>query len=123
MQVIGTLLPPPPARPPRDPDPAPSAAGTGAPSGPGTTLNGQQEIVILAVTAQQAEVIKFAQMDGNVTLALRVGRRLHRPGHRRAVLPPVAAETTGVILKILVDTYGVLPPEVVETVTPTATKK
>ena len=55
----------------------------GAPAGPGTNLNGQQEIVILAVTAQQAEVLKFAQMDGNVTLALRVGRRLRRPGHRR----------------------------------------
>ena len=27
--------------------------------------------MILAVTAQQAEVIKFAQMDGNVTLVLR----------------------------------------------------
>ena len=28
-------------------------------------------------------------------------------------------QTTGVILKTLVDNYGVLPPEVVQTVTPT----
>ena len=37
------------------------------------------------------------------------------------VAPPI--QTTGVILKTLVDTYGVLPPEVVETVTPVASKK
>ena len=72
--------------------------------------------MILAVTAQQAEVIKFAQMDGNVTLVLRVGRRLHRPGHRRRPAARRRPTTTGVILKILVDSYGVLPPEVVETV-------
>ena len=35
-----------------------------------------------------------------------------------APLPPVDVKTTGVILKILVDSYGVLPPEVVQTVTP-----
>ncbi len=33
-------------------------------------------------------------------------------------LPPTAAKTTGVTLKVLVDSYGVLPPEVVQTVTP-----
>ena len=31
---------------------------------------------------------------------------------------PVPDETTGIILKILVDTYGVLPPELVETILP-----
>ncbi len=123
LQVMGTLLPPPPARPPtRRRCRRRRAAGTGAPSGPGTNLNGQQEIVILAVTAQQAEVLKFAQMDGNVTLALRAVGDFVDP-LTGAVLPPVAAVTTGVTLKVLVDSYGVLPPEVVQTVTPTATKK
>ena len=37
-------------------------------------------------------------------------------GQPVAALPPI--ETTGVILKTLVDTYGVLPPELVETVLP-----
>ena len=58
--------------PPLPPPPAP-AEGEPAPT-PGDrrhALNGQQEIVILGVTAPQAEVIKFAQMDGTITLVLR----------------------------------------------------
>ena len=124
LQVMGTLLPPPPAE-TAAATPVPVASGepgTGAPSGPGTNLNGQQEIVIVAVTAQQAEVLKFAQMDGNVTLALRAAGDFVDP-LTGAVLPPVSAVTTGVTLKVLVDSYGVLPPEVVQTVTPTATRR
>ncbi|MGZ6341238.1 MAG: Flp pilus assembly protein CpaB, partial [Candidatus Limnocylindrales bacterium] len=117
LQVVGTLLPP--AAPP----PEGSTTASPAPSG-GTSvaLNGQQEIVILAVSAQQAEVLKFVQMDGNITLALRSPNDFIDPT-TGAPLPPVAAQTTGIILKTLVDSYGVLPPEVVQTVTPTATKK
>jgi Flp pilus assembly protein CpaB len=126
LQVMGTLLPPPPASTTTaTPAPAPSSSpGTtgGATSGSGTALNGQQQIVIVAVTAQQAEVLKFAQMDGNVTLALRASGDFIDPV-TGAVLPPVSAVTTGVTLKVLVDSYGVLPPEVVQTVTPAATKK
>ena len=64
VQVLGTLLPP--AEQGADNQtPAPgSEANT-------TTLNGQQQIVILAVTPQDAEVIKFAQMDGSISLVLR----------------------------------------------------
>jgi Flp pilus assembly protein CpaB len=119
LQVMGTLLPPvapPPANSTATPKPSAS------PSAPSTALNGQQEIVILAVSAQQAEVLKFVQMDGNVTLALRSPADFIDPT-TGAPIPPVAAETTGIILKTLVDSYGVLPPEVVQTVTPTATKK
>jgi Flp pilus assembly protein CpaB len=124
LQVMGTLLPPPPAETAAaTPAPVPSgSAAPGTPTGPGTNLNGQQEIVIVAATAQQAEVLKFAQMDGNVTLALRAAGDFVDP-LTGAVLPPVSAVTTGVTLKVLVDSYGVLPPEVVQTVTPTATKK
>ncbi len=32
-----------------------------------------------------------------------------------AALPPVEVKTTGIILKTLVDSYGVLPPEVIQT--------
>jgi pilus assembly protein CpaB len=120
MQVMGTLLPPPTTT-TAEPTPAPS--GSAPPSSGGTTaLNGQQEIVVLAVSAQQAEVLKFAQMDGSVTLALRSIGDFIDPV-TGAPLPPTDAKTTGVTLKVLVDNYGVLPPEVVETVTPTATKK
>lgn len=109
MQVLGTLLPP-----------AAQTAATGDgtdpaanPSQPGTALNGQQQIVILAVDAQQAEVIKFAQLDSSITLVLRSPDDFLDPN-----VPPLPNTTTGVNLKTLVDRFGVIPPEVVETVTP-----
>ncbi len=111
MQVLGTLLPTPETAPPAD------SGGSDNPSEPGTTLNGQQEIVILAVTVQQAEVIKFAQVDGSITLVLRSPDDFIDPTTGEPITP-IPAETSGVILKTLVDTYNVLPPEVVETVTP-----
>ena len=58
MQVLGTLLPPPPA-----------AAG-GATPHPGTALTERQELVILAVTPAQAEVVKWAQNDAQVSMSL-----------------------------------------------------
>jgi Flp pilus assembly protein CpaB len=113
LQVMGTLLPP--AAPPANSGTAsPPPASTGG--GP-TTLNGQSQIVILAVTAQQSEVVKFAQLDGSVTLALRSIDDFVDPATGQP-LPPTSAETTGIILKTLVDSYGVLPPELVQTVTP-----
>ena len=109
MQVMGTLLPPPPAEDPNAPD-----DGTDD----GTALTGQQQIVILAVTTQQAEVIKFAQMDGSITLTLRSPDDFIDPATGDPLPAVVPVETTGVILKTLVDTYGVIPPELVETVLP-----
>ena len=110
MQVVGTLLPL-------------TAAATGAtdPNAPPTTaLNGQQEIVIVAVTPQQAEVIRFAQMDGTITLALRSPKDFMDSSGKPVV--PTPDKTTGIILKALVDDYGVLPPEIVETVLPKGLK-
>ncbi len=113
MQVLGTLLPTPDTTAPADN----SGGNSGNPSEPGTTLNGQQEIVILAVTVQQAELIKFAQVDGSISLALRSPDDFIDPTTGEPITP-IPTETSGVILKTLVDTYNVLPPEVVETVTP-----
>ena len=115
MQVLGTLLPPV-APPPTTggASPAPSAA-------PGTALNEQQEIVILAVTAQQAEVIRYAQQMENplltLSLVLRSPDDFIDPVTGQPV-PPVIAETTGIVLKILIDDYGVLPPTIVQPVLP-----
>jgi len=114
MQVLGTLLPPPPAQAQDQNAPQPSA---GAGGGTATALNGQQQIVILAVTAQQSEVIKFAQLDGSMSLVLRSPDDFIDPT-TKAPITPIPDETTGIILKTLVDTYGVLPPELVETVLP-----
>jgi len=74
--------------------------------------------VILAVDAQQSELIKFSQLDASISLVLRSPDDFVDPttGAPLPVVPPT--ETTGVILKTLVDQYGVLPPELVETVLP-----
>ncbi len=113
MQVLGTLLPP------AEQAAEEEAAAEGEEAeGTTTELTGQSQIVILAVTTQQSEVIKFAQLDGSISLVLRSPDDFIDPVTDQpiAALPPI--ETTGVILKTLVDTYGVLPPELVETVLP-----
>lgn len=111
MQVLGTALPAPAAAAAADPN-APAASGE-----PETTLTGNQELVILAVSAQQAEIIKFAQMDGSITLALRSPKDFVDENGQPVVNLP--AGTTGVILKTLVDGYGVIRPELVEAILPT----
>jgi Flp pilus assembly protein CpaB len=114
MQVVGTLLPPPPVDNGANPGASP---GTG---GPNTALNGQQQIVILAITAQQAEVIKYAQVDGNISLILRSADDFRDPTTGEP-LPPetiVPVTTTGITLKGLVDDYGILVPELVEAILP-----
>ncbi|MEX1170735.1 MAG: hypothetical protein WEE50_11390, partial [Chloroflexota bacterium] len=89
---------------------------------PGTVLNEQQEIVILAVTAQQAEVIRYAQQMANplltLSLVLRSPDDFIDPETGNPV-PPVLAETTGITLQELIDTYGVLPPTIAGPVLPT----
>jgi Flp pilus assembly protein CpaB len=125
MQVLGTLLPP--VAPPTVAEAAPAASPSGAPTTPGatgTTLNEQQEIVILAVTAQQAEVIRYAQQMANplltLSLVLRSPDDFIDPETGEPV-PPVLAETTGITLQELIDTYGVLPPTIAQPVIPVPT--
>jgi Flp pilus assembly protein CpaB len=112
MQVIGTVRPPTTAT--RTTNAAPSASAAQAP----TTLSDDgQELVILAVTAQQAELIKYAQVDGDISLLLRNSRDFVDENGEPVVSLP--AGTTGVILKTLVDGgYGVLRPELVEAIIP-----
>lgn len=106
MLVVGTILPPPPA----------PAEGAAPAATAGTVLNGQQELVLLAVTPQQAEVIKFAQIDGNITLVLRSPDDFVDANGDRVVPPDV--QTTGIVLKSLIDQYGVLTPLIVEAIFP-----
>ena len=109
-KVVGTLLPPPPAA------AANTAAASGAPSG--TSLNGQQEIVLLEVTAQQAEVIRYGQVDGCLSLVLRSPKDYVDASTPPNPVAPPLDPTTGVILKTLVDQYGVLPPQIIQAVLP-----
>ncbi|MBX3028715.1 MAG: Flp pilus assembly protein CpaB [Chloroflexi bacterium] len=70
--------------------------------------NGDNEIgaiALLAVTPQQAELVRFAQLDGNLYLLLR------SPEDETAPDVP----TTGITLRELTDRWGVLPPRVIIT--------
>ena len=117
MQVLGALLPPV-APPPANAN----ATASAAPAEPGTVLNEQQEIVILSVSPEQAEVLRYAQVQANplltLSLVLRSPDDFIDPATGQPV-PPVVAQTTGITLKELIDKYGVLPPVIEQPVLPT----
>ena len=73
-------------------------------NGQGDTANQQNIIVLLAVTPQQAEIVRFAQLDGNISLVLRA------PADNSAG----DVQTSGITLKELVEKWGVIPPGVVK---------
>ena len=107
LQVIGTLLPPPPVD------------ANGQPiSGGDTALTGQQELVMIAGTANQIEILKFVQMDGNVSLVLRAAADYQERDANGEIILPDDEVTDGVILKSLIDRYGVLTPQLVEAILP-----
>ena len=86
VQVLGTILP---------------AVGTE----PSDGEEEQQNIAILSVTPQQAELVRFAQLDGNLYLLLRSPEDVGVED----------TDTTGITLRELVDRWGVLPPRVIIT--------
>jgi Flp pilus assembly protein CpaB len=112
LQVLCTLLPPPDETTTEEQNQEQGQEGE-----QGTTLTGQQEIVIVAVDAQNTEVVKFAQIDGEVSLVLRSAQDFIDP-QTRQVVSPIPDDTTGITLKTLVDQYNVVPPEVIEAVIP-----
>ncbi len=107
LQVLGTLLPP--------ADTAAPAASGGTTGG--TSLNGQQEIVILAATAQQIEAIRFSQMDGTISLVLRSSKDCQAADGTASPCPVIP--TTGITLRRMVDDFGVLPPQIIQVIEPT----
>lgn len=134
LTVIGTELPPPVANSAAAPAPTPGPSGEiVTPQQPGTNLTGQNEVLIVAVTANQAEVIRWAQLGDAAggaqdrgTTAIAVILRspkdytavdasgspvLDPNGIPVTVVPPLE-KTDGIILKSLIEKYGVLPPEI-----------
>jgi Flp pilus assembly protein CpaB len=104
IQIIGVL---------DAPAPAPAEGQAAAPAAPQKpTITGANKLLVLAVTPAQAEVLLFARTSGTLDAILR---------------PPsdagLTVDTTGVILKTLVTTYGILPPEIVQVPIPTPLKK
>jgi len=112
MQVLCRQLPPPAAA--AQAQPAPTTGTGNAPQQ--TSLNGQQEIVILGVTPTQAEVIKFAQLDGSTSLVLRSSKDFVDDAGNPIVPPPTV--TGGITLKKLTTDFAVPIPELVEAILP-----
>jgi pilus assembly protein CpaB len=100
VQIIGTITQP-------APPPAEATEGQPAASAP-PTITGASKLLILSVTPAQAEVLLFARTSGTLDVIL-----------RSPADAGVTVETTGVILKTLVDEYGILPPEIVQVPIPT----
>ena len=76
-----------------------AANQSGGSTGPAASAT-PDVIAILAVQPQQVEVIRFAQVDGRISLVLR------SPSDYAAG----SVSTSGITLRQLVDQYGVLPP-------------
>ena len=94
LEVVGTLLPA-----------VPPAEGQPAPTGPTSAGAVGTQLVILGVTAQQAEVLRFGQYpDTSLTLILRSPDDKEAPDEK----------TTGITLRQLVDKWAVIPPELIE---------
>jgi Flp pilus assembly protein CpaB len=93
LRVVGTLLPPAVA--------APTSGAEATPTSGEAALTGRTEIVILPVTADQAEALRFGQFNAAATTLV-----LRSPADAQAS-PDV---TEGVNLKTMIEKYGVLPP-------------
>ena len=109
VQVLGTVLPPPPT----DANGQPVAAANNA-----VVLNDREQLLIVSVPTQLAELVKFAQMQGDISIVLRSSEDCTtEPVDGLTYCPTVA--TTGITLRRVVDDFGVLPPTVVQVVQPT----
>jgi pilus assembly protein CpaB len=100
VQIIGVI---------ESPVPPPAQGAEGQPVASSVpTISGLSKLLILSVTPAQAEVLLYARTAGTLDVILR------SPGDAGQTV-----ETTGVILKTLVELYGVLPPEIVQVPIPT----
>jgi Flp pilus assembly protein CpaB len=105
LRVVGTLVPPPTTT---DPNASPP------PTGPSYSGTAGTQLVLLEVTPQQAELIRFAQPSLPDSSLYSLSLVLRAPGDAEA--PPVT--TTGITVRQLVDKYGVIPPKIILTEQP-----
>jgi Flp pilus assembly protein CpaB len=123
IQVLATLLPPPPTD--ANGQPVPAANNV-------VVLNDREQILILSVTTQTAELIKFAQTSGDISVVLRSSddctAEAPSPEPSASAEPSISTTpvefcptvaTTGITLRRVIDDYGVIPPTVVQVLQPT----
>jgi Flp pilus assembly protein CpaB len=118
LKVIGTLKAraAPQGQQQQQPAASPSPGSQGQPA---TALTGEQEIVIVALTANQAEAIRYAQLNTKpISLVLRSPKDFIAVDANGSPIPgaspvvPPLEKTDGMTLKILIEKYGVLPPDI-----------
>jgi pilus assembly protein CpaB len=124
MQVLCRQLPPPTAAAQQQQQTGGTNTSTGGTNNgnPQTSLVGQQEIVIVGVTPTQAEVIKFAQLDGSISLVLRSIADF-TDATTGAHIQPAPEGSKGITLKKLTTDFSVPIPELVEAILPATVKK
>jgi Flp pilus assembly protein CpaB len=83
--------------------PGASPAPNASPVPGAVTFDGRQTLVILQLRPQDVEAVRFAQLDGNLSLVLRA----------TADSGATPATTTGITLYQLIHQYGVLVPNLV----------
>jgi pilus assembly protein CpaB len=64
------------------------------------------EVLVLGVTDQQAEVLKFARENGSITLTLRSSAATKGADGKDVLGDHEVEKTTGITLKTLIDQYG-----------------
>jgi Flp pilus assembly protein CpaB len=121
MQVLCRQLPPV-AAPANGQAPPAQGTNTSTTGGTQTSLNGQQEIVIVAATPTQAELIKFSQLDGSISMVLRSTADFQRDPATGEVIPPAPSGSEGITLKKLTTDFAVPIPELVEAILPAQPK-
>ncbi|MDQ6695508.1 MAG: Flp pilus assembly protein CpaB [Chloroflexota bacterium] len=130
LRVINLRTPPPPAKgqsggtdTSTSDTASPAAARTGAATGTAPTdmyNDGApyQEVLVLAVSDQQAEVLQFARENGTVDLTMRSSAPMKDAGGKDIVGPDKktilgdhdADKTTGVTMSTLIEKYGMPAP-------------
>ena len=98
LLVVGTLVP----------QAVTTATGAEVTSGSAPSLSGREQLVLIAVTPQEAELIAFANVEGSITLTLR--SPLDYVDATGVPVVPPSVKTTGITLKTLLDDWGVLVP-------------
>ncbi|HYN69577.1 MAG TPA: Flp pilus assembly protein CpaB [Candidatus Eisenbacteria bacterium] len=107
IQVIGTIDPPPP--PTQGAQQGGASPAPAAPAGP--ALTGTKKLIVLAVTDAQAEALIFARTNNcgpaltEADCSAGIDFVLRSPEDKGTT-----EATTGVILQVILDQYGVLPP-------------
>jgi len=108
-KVLITLLAPLEANQNAAPTPAPSNAPVAGPTQPVVQNTGRHMLIVLEVKPDEAEILRWAQREEKTDPQNYIDLSLALRSDKDNELPD--AVTPGITFKMLVDKYGVLPPD------------